>query len=440
MSASLTFRPVAFDEIDAAFAIESASYPSDEAATLSGLTYRQSEAGEYFIGCYYKSSQLIGFICATRCSEFEEDSMSTHSPSGEILAIHSVVIKEDERRKGYATKMLKNYLDILSPSPPIKKIALIAKQNLLEFYINSGFTVTRLSPIIHGSDRWFELTLDFIEFKRPKYKVIDAFTSKAGSGNPAAVVWDFGEKDDEWLLGVAKEFNLSETVFVYPLIDGARKLRFFTPMQEISLCGHATLSSGFVFCGEEEVRFLTREDVELIVSKTGGNVKMTFPLKSSKPITENVSSFQKLINEGFKIENEHIGNISGTRDDDGNIFNVLVEVTESGFNSIKPDFNVIKTSPLYTHGIIITKSGGRDDADFSSRYFAPKIGIEEDPVTGSAHCTSGPYWAEKGGKGRVVGFQESERGGRVVCGVDWEGGRVELEGGAVCVCEGKIQF
>lgn len=135
----------------------------------------------------------------------------------------------------------------------------------MEFYINSGFTVTRLSPIIHGSDRWFELTLDFIEFKRPKYKVIDAFTSKAGSGNPAAVVWDFGEKDDEWLLGVAKEFNLSETVFVYPLIDGARKLRYFTPTQEISLCGHATLSSGFVFCGEEEVRFLTREDVELIV-------------------------------------------------------------------------------------------------------------------------------------------------------------------------------
>ncbi|GMH90051.1 hypothetical protein TrVE_jg2696 [Triparma verrucosa] len=449
----LIYTPLPSDEIDAAFSIESSSYPSDEAATLSGLRYRQANASPYFRGAY-KNSALIGFVCATRCAAFEEESMSTHDPEGSILAIHSVVVKEDCRRKGHATAMLKNYVDSVDDSDGIESLRLIAKQHLLAFYVSCGFRVNGLSPIIHGADRWFDLSLDLVDFKKPRFKIIDAFASEAGAGNPAAVVFGFDvEKVTEvWMQKVAAEFNLSETVFVHPEgADGARRLRFFTPTTEISLCGHATLSSAYVFLngeggdegGRENLTFLTREDIELRTSRTeNGMVKMNFPLNIADKIEEKeLPKFEVLVEEGFGIDKGGVVCISGTKDGDGRWFNVLAEVTPEAFDALKIDISALTTSPIYTHGIIVCKVGSRvEGCDFTSRYFAPKIGIDEDPVTGSAHCTSAPYFAEKLDKPVVRGLQDSKRGGVMTCTVDFGAGRIDLEGDALCVSEGKINF
>ena len=154
--------------------------------------------------------------------------------------------------------------------------------------MSCGFRVNGLSPIIHGADRWFDLSLDLVDFKKPRFKIIDAFASEAGAGNPAAVVFGFDvEKVTEgWMQKGA----------VHPEgADGARRLRFFTPTTEISLCGHATLSSAYVFLngeggdegGRENLTFLTREDVELRTSRTeNGMVKMNFPLNIADKIEE----------------------------------------------------------------------------------------------------------------------------------------------------------
>ncbi|OEU22974.1 hypothetical protein FRACYDRAFT_178942 [Fragilariopsis cylindrus CCMP1102] len=186
---NLNFRSATSDDIPHCFEIESASYPSDEAATLESLTNRQKYAGEYFILCtttttttITKAKQILGFICGTRCNEFTEESMSEHDKDGRLLAIHSVVIDEQYRRKGIASKMLKRYVqDIIiqeevlqqqqhhqqqqqqqkepssSQPPPIESIVFIAKQNLLGFYVRCGFRVNGTSQIVHGKELWYDL-------------------------------------------------------------------------------------------------------------------------------------------------------------------------------------------------------------------------------------------------------------------------------------------
>ena len=179
----LTFRPAESKDIDRCYEIESSSYPPDEAATLEGLQYRQREANPFFKVCCLAggdddtdTEKIIGFVCSTRCQEFEEESMSTHVPDGKLLAIHSVVVDEAFRRKGIATFMLQKYVQDIQASSedeeeyqqaPIESIVLLAKQHLLSFYVNCGFMVNRVSPIVHGQDTWFELQQD-IDTKRKK--------------------------------------------------------------------------------------------------------------------------------------------------------------------------------------------------------------------------------------------------------------------------------
>ena len=168
----ITYRCPTADEIPAYIAIESASYPADEAASLEGLTYRQSHAGDYFLGAYLNENDdsaemVIGFICGTRCDQFEEESMSTHTPTGPYLAIHSVVVHQDYRRKGIASDMLKEYLKCVKKQEielqdqengnEIQSVVLLAKSHLLGFYVNCGFQVIRPSPIVHGKELWYEL-------------------------------------------------------------------------------------------------------------------------------------------------------------------------------------------------------------------------------------------------------------------------------------------
>ena len=156
----ISYRTPTPEDIPACYEIESASYPSDEAATLESLTYRQSKAFDYFQCAVLDNETIIGFICSTRCEEFEEESMSKHVPTGPLLAIHSVVVQQDYRRCGIATSMLKNYLDKVhneNLDGTIQSIVLIAKAHLLGFYVNCGLKVNRPSPIVHGQELWYEL-------------------------------------------------------------------------------------------------------------------------------------------------------------------------------------------------------------------------------------------------------------------------------------------
>jgi len=176
----LNFRYATLEDVPRCFEIESASYPSDEAAPLASLTNRQIHAGMYFILCTttnatekQEQETIIGFVCGTRCTEFSEQSMSEHNPSGKLLAIHSIVVEERYRRKGIASKMTKQYIRNIiarekendteqqqSISQPVESIVLIAKQHLLGFYVRCGFCVNRPSSIVHGRDLWYEIEME----------------------------------------------------------------------------------------------------------------------------------------------------------------------------------------------------------------------------------------------------------------------------------------
>ena len=158
--ARISYRSPTAEDIPACFAIESASYPEDEAASLTSLEYRQANALPYFQCAILDGTTIIGFVCSTRCDEFEEESMSTHSVEGSLLAIHSVVVHEAYRRQGVATAMLKRYLQMVqdeNTDGSIHSMVLLAKTHLLGFYVNCGFRVNRPSPIVHGQDTWYEL-------------------------------------------------------------------------------------------------------------------------------------------------------------------------------------------------------------------------------------------------------------------------------------------
>jgi ribosomal protein S18 acetylase RimI-like enzyme len=172
----LAFRPVTADDVATCAAMEAASYPADEAASPQGLRYRQAEAGAYFRCAIDKASdEIVGFVCGTRCTSFTHESMATHHPQGRLLAIHSVVVREDCRRQGLARQMLQDYLAHIEaaqaaaeaaaavvPSsksvvpPPLEKVVLLAKSHLLGFYVQCGLTVTRPSPIVHGQELYVQ--------------------------------------------------------------------------------------------------------------------------------------------------------------------------------------------------------------------------------------------------------------------------------------------
>lgn len=185
---AICFRPAAPVDIPRCFEIESASYPSDEAATMESLVNRQKYADDYFLLCTgpaateHDTETILGFVCATRCDEFTEESMSAlHNPNGRLLAVHSVVIDEAYRRKGLATKLLNRYIqnvqDLEHQSQkansdtvrhPIESIVLLAKQHLLGFYVKCGFKVNRPSPIVHGKELWYDLEMELSPSIRTK--------------------------------------------------------------------------------------------------------------------------------------------------------------------------------------------------------------------------------------------------------------------------------
>jgi PhzF family phenazine biosynthesis protein len=252
---------------------------------------------------------------------------------------------------------------------------------------------------------------------------VDAFASRRFEGNPAAVMPLPHFLDDESLQSIAAENNLSETAFLVPH-EGNFRLRWFTPRLEVPLCGHATLASAAVVMERLEpsrrsVTFRTASGA-LIVARTQRGYKMNFPSRPSAP--SQCAGLEEAL---------------GARPGEvfANPFNWLALLeSEEAVRSLQPDFAAIKKLGL---GGVIATARGRD-YDFVSRYFAPAKGIDEDPVTGAAHCMLAPFWAQRLGKNEFRAYQASSRGGEM--GVALKGDRVELEGSCVFYLEGEAEI
>ena len=256
---------------------------------------------------------------------------------------------------------------------------------------------------------------------------VDAFTAKPFAGNPAAVCVLPRPMDDNWMQNVAREMNLSETAFLFRQEDGFR-LRWFTPAVEVDLCGHATLASAHILWemgharAGEQVRFHTRSGI-LSAERKGDWIEMDFPAKPEEPAPEPAG-----LAEALGVGIKYLGR---------NQFDYLVEVdSEEIVHRIKPDFTLLMTLPV--RGVIVTSPSSAQEYDFVSRFFAPRVGVNEDPVTGSAHCCLGPFWANRLHKNEFIAYQASPRGG--VLRVRVKGARVILGGQAVTVLRGELLF
>lgn len=253
---------------------------------------------------------------------------------------------------------------------------------------------------------------------------VDAFTDRAFRGNPAAVCLLAAPRPAAWLQAVAAEMNLSETAFVQPVAGGFR-LRWFTPQVEVDLCGHATLAAAHVLWSEglapraQELVFRTRSGVPRCRWREP-HVELDFPARSPVVCRAPAQLVRAL---GVRP------NWVGRNQDD-----FVVEVASAAVvRGLQPDLGLLREVPA--RGVAVTAKG-RGGVDFVSRFFAPAVGVPEDPVTGSAHCALGPYWAARLGRQHLVGEQLSARGGRVV--VELAGDRVLLRGGAVTVVRGEL--
>lgn len=255
---------------------------------------------------------------------------------------------------------------------------------------------------------------------------VDAFTDKTFAGNPAAVCVMSEAADADWMQALAAEMNLSETAFLYPVEDGFH-LRWFTPTAEVDLCGHATLATAHTLwteghlAPEQEARFQTRSGL-LTAARTENWITLNFPSSSVTPTdlpTDLLKGLRGLVPKFVGRDAKHF----------------LVELeTEADVRELDPDFSVLANLPV--QGIIATSRADSGEFDFVSRYFAPAIGINEDPVTGAAHCLLGPYWQESLGKSQFLAYQASARGG--IMKVRCEGDRVYLSGQAVTVMRGTL--
>lgn len=251
--------------------------------------------------------------------------------------------------------------------------------------------------------------------------VVDAFTQDAFAGNPAGVCFLESEADAAWMQKVAMEMKHAETAFVRPIDDGY-ELRWFTPTVEVDLCGHATLASAHALWESGELpesraaRFFTRSG--LLVASKRAKIELDFP---------NERPSEAVLPDGIAgVEPIWTGR---------NRMDWLVELgNEEDVRTFDPDFESI--AALGLRGLIITaKAEGQ--FDFVSRFFAPQSGVSEDSVTGSAHCCLGPFWGQKLGKGELLAYQASERGG--VVGVELKGDRVTLKGDAVTTLVGRLR-
>jgi len=485
-------------EVDACAALEAASYPADEAASPERLAERQRDAGVFFWALFDKTAEaagkspqdgtLMGFICGT-CAHgvsLTHESMEQHVPGGQLLCVHSVVVRSDIQRCGVALAMLREYLRAVaslkagaSAEAAPRTCALIAKAGLVSLYVKAGFELVGLSSVVHGVDPWFELKVPDIARAAAAEPLLrcDAFTATPCAGNQAAVVFSHRNGDAAWMQKVAMENNLSETAFVEKLRDedspdqavpSKYAIRWFTPSCEVDLCGHATLGAahGLWATGRvakrRRIDFSTKASGMLSCSQTDrGWIEMDFPADppamagedGAPAVLPSAASFAKAL--GLESPSSVVAVGRGR-------FDLLCELTEAAFDSIRPDQAAL--AAFDCRGIVVTAKGceGSRDAeraaaeaaaaagsgcaasaeiDFRSRFFGPKVGCAEDPVTGSAHCMLAPYWAKRLGRSAesavLLGFQASARGGIVHCRLQGAS-RLIISGPCVTTLEGTL--
>src|SRR2546425_605626 len=254
---------------------------------------------------------------------------------------------------------------------------------------------------------------------------VDAFTSTPFAGNPAAVCVLPGPRDARWMQDVARELNLSETAFLHAE-RGEYHLRWFTPAIEVDLCGHATIASAHVLWEDghlpagRQARFLTRSGL-LTADRRDGWIELDFPATPAAP-----APLPAGLAEALGVTPRWVGRSK---------FDYLLEVdAEATVRSLAPDFAALARAEA--RGVIVTSRATTPGYDFVSRFFAPRAGVNEDPVTGSAHCALTPFWSERLRRTEMTAYQASPRGG--VVRVRLAGDRVVLSGQAVTVLRGDL--
>ena len=254
---------------------------------------------------------------------------------------------------------------------------------------------------------------------------VDAFTDQPFAGNPAAVCILPEAADEDWMQHLANEMNLSETAFLVRQEEGFN-LRWFTPAVEVELCGHATLASAHILWEQgflprdRQARFYTRSGLLSAINKDSW-IELDFPAEPEKQ-TEIPDGLLK----AFGAPARYVGK---------NRYDFLIELESAEtVRKIFPDFARLRS--ISSRGFIVTSRSDSGQYDFISRFFAPAAGVNEDPVTGSAHCCLGPYWAEKLGREELTGYQASARGGVVKVRIGDD--RVYLSGQAITVMRGTL--
>ncbi len=255
---------------------------------------------------------------------------------------------------------------------------------------------------------------------------VDAFTSTPFAGNPAAVCVLPEAREAAWMQNVAREMNLSETAFLVRRADGSFDLRWFTPAIEVALCGHATLASAHALwergdLGPHDVAEFHTKSGLLTAERQGDWIELNFPATIDEP----ADPPEGLI-EALGAPARYVGRSR---------FDYLVELdSEPTVTSLRPDFVRLRTLPV--RGVIVTSLATSEGVDFVSRFFAPGSGVDEDPVTGSAHCCLTPFWSRRLGRTDFVARQVSPRGGTLH--VKLDGDRVRLRGQAITVLRGEL--
>ncbi len=260
---------------------------------------------------------------------------------------------------------------------------------------------------------------------RVKCWQVDAFANRPFAGNPAAVCWLEDEADPAWMQAVAAEMNLSETAFVRRL-GADYELRWFTPTIEVDLCGHATLAtahalwSAGIATANQSLRFSTRGGL-LTCTQAGDFIELDFPATPAQP-----SELRDPLAGALGVEPVFVGK--------SKYYLLAVVDSAAAVRNVRPDFQ--KLAEIPTLAVIVTARSDDPRFDFISRFFAPNMGVNEDPVCGSAHCCLTPYWAEQLGKTQLMAYQASARGG--VLRLRLKGDRVVLGGQAVTVWQGEL--
>ena len=256
---------------------------------------------------------------------------------------------------------------------------------------------------------------------------VDAFAERPFTGNPAAVMPLDAWLPDATLQAIAMENNLSETAFTIPAADGEAdyELRWFTPTTEVALCGHATLASGHVLMGaRDRVRFRTRQAGVLIVARDGDALSLDLPATPVRPVPPDIRLFDSL-----GVKGELFRSCGGAED----TMIVLME-GEASVRGCAPDMGRLREIAL----MVIVTAAGAGGHDVVSRVFVPAWGVDEDPVTGSAHAALTPFWADRLGRDSFTAFQASRRGGLVHC--RSAGDRAILGGKCVTMMEGVMRI